>query len=457
MNSQPISGTVTRIADTAEFTSRQAQTDSERNALLVEVSVKPTGNQLKAGMPASVSFSKQKSAPGASFSLLPASESLTFSGTLEAKQTRLAAEVSAQATRVRVGKGDAVNAGDVLVDLDDSAMQTNLREADAAVRAAQSNLDQVNEKARPGAVAVAEAAVSQANADLTAANAALADANRALESKQDISSQAQVWNGKVSAAQAEVGRMEATLASIKNQLDLAQKDLSTSGKMQFAILQKQQQAAEASLSAAQVTLQGNQRVLDIYQQMLDQPLELIAAQHAAARQVDAAKAGLQVAQAERDIVRRAPQVEAVALAQARLNAAKASHGLTQAQARRYAIASPLSGTVVGHSVEIGETVRPGSTLLTIADTREFEMTLFVPIRSMGALRVGQAASIRAPSLPGKTFDGKVTYIAPESEFKPANIYNSQERSEMVFAVRVTVPNPNGELKAGLPADATFAQ
>jgi HlyD family secretion protein len=350
-----------------------------------------------------------------------------------------------------------VNSGDPLISLDDSTMQTNLSEADAAVRAAQSNLDQVNEKARPGAVAVAQAAVSEADADLKAANTALDDANRALEFKQDISSQVQIWDGKVRSAQADVGGAEATLASVKNQLDLAQRDLSTSGKIQFAMLQKQQQAAEAGLSAAQATLQGNQSVLDICKKMLDNPLELIAAQHAAAGQVDAAKAGLQVAQAGLAIVRRAPQPEAVALAQARLNAAKASQGLMQAQARRYAIASPLSGTVVGRSVEVGETVRPGDTLLTIADTRELDLTLYVPTRSLGALRVGQVATVRVPSLPGKSFNGKVTYIAPESEFKPANIYNSQERSEMVFAVRVTVPNPNGELKAGLPADATLSR
>lgn len=459
LNSKPTDGTVARVADTAEFASRQAQTDSERNALLVavEVSVQTANNQLKAGMPASVSFTPQAPGGTLNLNLLPASESLTFSGTLEAKQTQLAAEVSAQVVNVRVDKGATVNAGDALIALDDSTMQTNLREADAAVRVAQSNLDQVNEPARPGAVALATAAVTQANADLKAANAALDDANRALVSKQDIASQAQIWDGKARAAQASVGSGEATLASIKNQVDLAQQDLSKAGKMQFAILQKQQQAADAGLLAAQATLQGSKRVLEIYQQMLDQPLELIAAQHAAAGQVEAANAGARIAQAELDSVRRAPQPAAVALAQARLNAAKASQGLAQAQAKRYVIASPLSGTVVGRSVEVGDTTRPGNTLLTIADTRELDLTLFVPIRSLGALRVGQAASIRVPSLPGKSFDGTVTYIAPQSEFKPANIYNSQERSEMVFAVRVTVPNPNGEMKAGLPADAIFAR
>lgn len=459
LNNKPVDGTVTRIADQAEFTSRQAQTDSERNALLVavEVSVKTADNQMKAGLPASVSFIQQSPTSGLNFDLLSSSESLTFSGTLEAKQTRLAAEVLADVAKVAVDKGDAVSAGDKLIDLDNTEIQTNLREVDAAVQAAQSNLDQVNEKARPGEVALAEATVTQANADLDAANAALNDANRTLDSKQDVSSQVQIWNGQVQAAQAGVAHAQATLASIKNQVDLARQDLSAPGKTQFAMLQKQEEGAEASLLAAQATLTSTQTVLGIYQQMFDSPLELIAAQHSAEGQVEAAKAGLQVAQAELDIVRRAPQPEAVALAQAKLNAAKANQALVQAQAERYAIASPLSGTVVGRSVEIGETVRPGNTLLTIADTRELDLTLYVPIRDMGALRVGQSATVHAPSLPGKTFAGKVTYIAPESEFKPANIYNSQERSEMVFSVRVTVPNPNGELKAGLPADATFGK
>ena len=455
---KPVNGTVTHIADTAEFTSRQAQTDSERNALLIEVqiTVKTADGSFKAGMPADVSFSGSPvTTTGLNFNLLQSSEPTVFSVTLEAKQTRIAAEVVGDVTRVAVDKGDAVKTGTVLIALDDSTIQSNLREADAAVRTAQSNLDRVNERALPGQVAVAQAAVTRANADLKAAKDALNDANRALDSKQDISSQVQIWNAKLGSAQADAAQAQAALASTKNQLDLAQQDLSKIGQVQLAIVRKQQDAANSSLLAAQATITGTRTVLDTYAQLQANPLELIAAQHAAAGQVKAAEAGLAVAQAELDIVNRAPRAEDVALAQARLSAATANQGLVQARVARFALASPLEGTVIGRSVELGETVRPGTALLTLADTRQLEMTVFVPVHSLGALRVGQAVSLRVPSLPGKTFDGKVTFIATESEFKPANIYNSQERSEMVFSVRVTVPNPNGELKAGLPADATM--
>jgi HlyD family secretion protein len=457
LNAQPVNGTITHIADNAEFTSRQAQTDSERNALLIEVqiTVKTVDHSPKPGMPADVSFGPPASATGLNFNLLQSNDPLIFSGTLEAKQTRIASEVVGDVTNVAVDKGDAVKSGAALISLDENTIQSNLREADAAVLAAQSNVDQVNEKALPGQVAVAQAAVSRANVDLRAANDAFADANRALDSKQDVSSQVQIWNGKLDSAQADASQAQAALASIKNQLDLAQQDLSKAGQVQLAIVRKQQEAANSTFLAAQATITSTQTVLDIYAQILDNPLELIAAQHAAAGQVKVAQVGLAVAQAELDIVNRAPRVEEVALAEARLSAAKANQELVQSQAARFTIASPLDGTVVGRSVELGETVRPGAALLTIADTQQLEMTVFVPVRSLGALHVGQTANLSLPSLPGKTFNGQVTFIAAESEFKPANIYNSQERSEMVFAVRVTVPNSTGELKAGLPADATM--
>ncbi|MDE3089919.1 MAG: efflux RND transporter periplasmic adaptor subunit, partial [Chloroflexota bacterium] len=457
LNSKSVSGTVTHIADQAEFSSRQAQTDSERNAFLVavEVAIKNTDNQLKAGMPASVSFTQQTAPSSSSFSLVTASESLTFSGTLEARQTRVASEVTSGVKLVRVDQGNAVKSGDALIDLDDSTIRSSLSEADAAMRSAQSNLDQVRQKVRAGERALAQAGVAQAQAELQAAQAARDDANRALVAHQDLDAQLHVWQGKAKAAQADVGRADAALASIKDLVTLALSDQAEAGKTRLAILQKQQQAVEANLAAAQATLQGALRVVGLYQMTIDHPLELIAAQHSAEGQLQAAQAGLQVAQAELDILTRAPQLEAVAVADARLRVAQANQGIVQAQAKRYAIASPTDGTIVARSVEPGETVQKGSPLLTIADTRELELTIFVPIRNLGAVHIGQAASVRLPSIAGRTFAGKVTFISPESEFKPANIYNSQERSEIVFSVRVTVPNSNGELKAGLPADATL--
>ncbi len=379
---------------------------------------------------------------------------VTLSGTLEARQTRIAAEVSARVVNVRVAKGDLVKAGDRLVDLDDSAIQSSLKEAEAGVTVAQAQVDRVLEQARPDNIALADAGVAQAQAELDAANRALDNANRALTARQDLTAQLHTWEARVAAAQGAVGQARAALASVKDQALIAQRDQSMAGKAKFAALLKQQAAAEATLAMAEANLKGSQRIVDLYKMILQNPLELKAAQNTAASGVQVARANLAIAQAELDIVRRPPQPEAVRLAQARLAAAQATLSLVQAQADRYALFSPLDGTVLDRAIEPGETAQPARAVLIIADTRELEMTLYAPVRDLELIQVGQPVAVRVPSMPGESYVGQVSFIAQEGEFKPANIYNSQERSEMVFAIRVRIPN-DGRLKTGLPADAVF--
>ncbi len=375
-----------------------------------------------------------------------------FSGTLEARQIRIASEVSARVVSVHVDKGSAVKVGDRLIVLDDKEIQASISAAEAAVQVTRANLEQVQEAARPGQVALAEAALSQARADLNAAKVALEDAKKTLASPQDLLSQLHTWEARVTAAEGQVTFAEATLAGIKNELDIAKNDGSMQGKYHAEALEKQQEAAQARLQAAQADLDGAKQVVVLYRQLLDQPLELIAALNNASGQVQVAEAGLQVAQTELAIVRRAAQPEAIALAQAKLRAAEANLDRLRAQARRYTLASPIEGIVTGRDVYPGETAKPGVAMLTVADTRSLEITVFIPLRYLQAIQVGQPVQVRVPSLQGRMFTGHISFISPSAEFKPANIYNSQERSEIVFAVKIAVPNDEQTLKAGLPAD-----
>jgi hypothetical protein len=58
---------------------------------------------------------------------------------------------------------------------------------------------------------------------------------------------------------------------------------------------------------------------------------------------------------------------------------------------------------------------------------------------------------------GRTFLGSVIYIADEAEFTPRNVQTREERVNMVFAVRVALPNPDHALKPGMPADAILIE
>ena len=68
------------------------------------------------------------------------------------------------------------------------------------------------------------------------------------------------------------------------------------------------------------------------------------------------------------------------------------------------------------------------------------------------MRLGQSVQVRVDG-DTQTFDGTVSYISPNAEFTPRNIQTRDERVKLVYAVKVTLPNPEGVFKPGMPADA----
>jgi HlyD family secretion protein len=133
----------------------------------------------------------------------------------------------------------------------------------------------------------------------------------------------------------------------------------------------------------------------------------------------------------------------------------AQQQLTQAQMSRMEITAPLSGVVQKQVAHRGEYVAPGAPILTLADPTDLKVTLFVLESELGRVAVGQSVSMRADTFPDRVFVGTVRTIANRAEFTPRNVQTPRDRQNLVFAVTVRVPNPDGALKAGLPVDATF--
>ncbi|MEK6654645.1 MAG: efflux RND transporter periplasmic adaptor subunit, partial [Thermodesulfobacteriota bacterium] len=72
---------------------------------------------------------------------------------------------------------------------------------------------------------------------------------------------------------------------------------------------------------------------------------------------------------------------------------------------------------------------------------------------IGKVKPGQEVEVRIDTFPDKTFAGRVTFISPEGEFTPKIIQTRKERVKLVYLVKVSIPNPQHELKSGMPADA----
>jgi HlyD family secretion protein len=91
--------------------------------------------------------------------------------------------------------------------------------------------------------------------------------------------------------------------------------------------------------------------------------------------------------------------------------------------------------------------------VTIADLGNIWLKIYVPEPQLGRVKLGQKAEIVTDSFRGKVYPGKVTFINSEAEFTPKNVQTQEERVKLVFAVKISVDNPNQELKPGMPADA----
>ena len=116
------------------------------------------------------------------------------------------------------------------------------------------------------------------------------------------------------------------------------------------------------------------------------------------------------------------------------------------------VLSPTNGSVIKKFVEIGETVSMLSSLFKLADLSKVKVTIYVSETEIGKIQLGQKAEIKIDSFPDKSFEGKVIYISPEAEFTPKNIQTKDERTKLVFAVKIEIPNTQQELKIGIPAD-----
>lgn len=153
------------------------------------------------------------------------------------------------------------------------------------------------------------------------------------------------------------------------------------------------------------------------------------------------------------VARLTDPVLAVQVKQAVADAAQQQ--LTQAQQARLELTAPLGGVVQKRLAHRGEFVAPGTPIMTVADPTDLKLTLYVLEGDLGRVSVGQRVSVRADGFGERVFAGQVRTIANRAEFTPRNVQTARDRQNLVFAVSVRVPNPDGALKAGLPVDAIF--
>ncbi|HEY5123142.1 MAG TPA: efflux RND transporter periplasmic adaptor subunit [Ignavibacteria bacterium] len=117
------------------------------------------------------------------------------------------------------------------------------------------------------------------------------------------------------------------------------------------------------------------------------------------------------------------------------------------------VIAPIDGFITQKYVELGENVVPSASLFKISDLKTVKLIIYVTEEELGKVKLGEKADITVDSFKDKVFSGEVIFISSEAEFTPKNIQTPEERTKLVYAVKIQIPNPQFELKSGMPADA----
>lgn len=169
----------------------------------------------------------------------------------------------------------------------------------------------------------------------------------------------------------------------------------------------------------------------------------------------------QLDQAERDYRVLNAQIEAARAQQQSVgNEMQSGHArVKQIEDRllRSRVTNPVPGTVLATFVHTGEIVQQGQPLYRIADLNTLTLRAYVSETQLHSIRLGERAkvSVDAGEDTRTAYDGTIRWISSKAEFTPTPVQTRDERTDLVYAVKIVVPNPGGVLKIGMPADVAL--
>ena len=234
-------------------------------------------------------------------------------------------------------------------------------------------------------------------------------------------------------------------------------DMMTEARFQQAATTYQAWTAWTGAEQAQAALGGAEEYAALLALQAANPLTLEARANAARAQQEVAAAAVGLAEAQVAGLRMGPTAEQIAAAEAQVEIARAALQTLQVQVEKLQLTAPISGLVLERAVQPGELALPGAPLFALAKLDTLWLTVYVPEDQVGRVQLGGDVAVTVDAFPGQSFAGRVSYLSSEAEFTPKNVQTREERVNMVFAVKVELPNPGHLLKPGMPADALLAE
>lgn len=257
-------------------------------------------------------------------------------------------------------------------------------------------------------------------------------------------------------AELQMDRVRADRAAAEAQLRLLQ---AGARPEEIAQAEAQARAAATDIEAAEAELKAAEADLERFESLLEANAGSRKQRDDAKVRVDVGRERVRGAQEQTRAAREAAarlragaRREELEAARARVAAADAQLAVLEKSISDAAVAAPVAGIVTMKLADAGEVIPPRAPLVVIADLDHAWANVFVPEPMIPRIRLGQSATVFTDA-GGPGIPGTVTFISPKAEFTPRNVQTADERSKLVYRIKVSVDNREGVLKQGMPVDA----
>lgn len=340
------------------------------------------------------------------------------SGRIEGDQAAVGAKVGGRIARMAVREGESLASGQVIAELASEQVTAQLANAEHVLHTAREQLRQAQARA-----AAAERQVESARVGVTVAT--------------------QESRGQIAGAEAGVGAARARLRQAEANLEKTAKDYTRAREL-FArelIAAQQLDQAKAAHEVASGVVEAARKQLIQAQERLELARTSRVAIGVKEKDVETAVERLREARA------------AVETARAQIQTAEAGLALAQANLADTRVVAPFAGTILRKLVEPGEVVAAGTPLVTLVDLSRLYAKVYVSEAELGRIKLRDAARVYTDAFPDRAFEATVAEISQQAEFTPRDVHTREERTKLVFAVKLALANPDSLLKPGMPADA----
>jgi len=335
---------------------------------------------------------------------------LSTAGTVAAQaQVTLAFQTSGQIKAINVKTGDQVKAGQVLAQLDSTALEMAVAKAQVALETSQVNLQQTKE----GPTA---AEVQSAKASLASAQAAY----QAALNKYDLS------DAQLAVARAQVDKAKATLQRAQLAYDWEKNNWLDADPTQSA----QKESLDDAQSAYDLAvLSYNQTAAGINDRALQSAASAVAQ-----------------AQYQLDDLLNTPTPEDIASAEAQVKQDEASLQLAQLQLAQASIVAPFDGTIAEVYAQVGQQASTSTDVVALADLSRLNLAVTLAEVDMPKVKAGQQAEITFDAEPSQVFTGTVTEI---------DLVGTTTSGVVNYAATVSIDTPTDALRPGMNASANI--